>query len=240
MAGRIAYYGNIVKNGLVFDLDTAKSDSYPKSGTVWRDVSGFQNNGTLTNGPTFDSNNGGSIVFDGIDDIASFGTNLNFNFDNITVGIWAKSPTNNSGSSGFPIHVTNLIGKGNWNAPQSWRIGYKSSGGLPATTISFSYGINWQTPAEVSVTTYDLSQWNYFVGVATPTQQFLYLNGNQVASVIATKTDVTNVEDFQIARSSYISRFFRGNISKSTIYNRALSASEVLQNYNATKGRYGL
>ena len=231
---------NIVTNGLVFSLDAANPKSYVSGSTTWNDISRGGNNGTLINGPTFNSLNGGSIVFDGIDDIASFGTNLNFNFDNITVGIWAKSPTNNSGSAGFPIHVTNIIGKGNWNALQSWRIGYKSSGGLPATTISFSYGISWQTPAEVSVTTYDLSQWNYFVGVATPTQQFLYLNGNQVASVNATKTDVTNVEDFQIGRSSYISRYFKGNISNSTIYNRALSAQEILQNFNAQKSRFGI
>ena len=68
MAGRIAYYGGIVKDGLILDLDAAKRDSYPSSGTVWNDISGFQNNGTLINGPTFNSSNGGSIVFDGVDD----------------------------------------------------------------------------------------------------------------------------------------------------------------------------
>ncbi len=68
MAGRIAYYGNIVKDGLVLLLDAAKKDSYPGSGTLWRDVSGNGNNGTLTNGPIFNSNNGGSVVFDGSND----------------------------------------------------------------------------------------------------------------------------------------------------------------------------
>ena len=68
MAGRIAYYGNIVKDGLVLDLDAAKKDSYPGTGTAWNDISGNRNNGTLTNGPTFNSSNGGSIVFDGTND----------------------------------------------------------------------------------------------------------------------------------------------------------------------------
>jgi len=85
-----------------------------------------------------------------------------------------------------------------------------------------------------------LSVWNYFVGVATPTQQLLYLNGQQVGSVNTSKIDVTNAEDFQIARSSYISRFFKGDTSNAVIYNRALSAEEVLQNYNATRSRFGL
>ena len=62
MAGRIAYYGGIVTNGLVLDLDAAKKDSYPGTGTSWRNIAGNSNNGTLTNGPTFNSNNGGSIA----------------------------------------------------------------------------------------------------------------------------------------------------------------------------------
>jgi hypothetical protein len=232
-------YEGIVTDGLVLNLDAGFTPSYPKNGTTWYDVGGT-NNGTLTNGPTFSSDNGGSVVFDGSSEYVSFGNSLNLQFENFTVGIWAKSPTNTPGANGFPIHVTNLIGKGNWNSNSHWKIGYKSSSSNPAKTISFSYGISWQTPAEVSVSTYDLSVWNYFVGVATPTQQLLYLNGQQVGSVNASKINVTNVEDFQIGRSSYIGRYFLGDISNAVIYNRALSATEVLQNYNATKGRFGL
>ena len=68
MAGRISYYGNIVKDGLVLDLDAAKRDSYPGVGTAWNDISGFRNNGTLVNGPTYNPTNAGSIVFDGASD----------------------------------------------------------------------------------------------------------------------------------------------------------------------------
>ena len=75
MAGRIAYYGNIVKDGLVLDLDAAKRDSYPGSGTFWKDISGGGGNGTLINGPTFSSGNGGSIVFDGVDDYVNIPNN---------------------------------------------------------------------------------------------------------------------------------------------------------------------
>ena len=61
----------IVTNGLVLYLDAANKKSYPGSGTTWTDLSGNNNTGTLTNGPTFDSNNGGSIVFDGTNDYVS-------------------------------------------------------------------------------------------------------------------------------------------------------------------------
>lgn len=96
MAGRISYYGGIVTNGLVLALDAAKKDSYPGSGTVWRDISGNGNNGTLTNGPTFNSGNGGSIVFDGVDDYVEYGliTQMS-NLINITVSYWYYPTTTN-------------------------------------------------------------------------------------------------------------------------------------------------
>ena len=68
MAGRIAYYGNLIANKPILCLDAAKKDSYPGTGTAWNDISGNGNNGTLTNGPTFTTGSGGSIVFDGVND----------------------------------------------------------------------------------------------------------------------------------------------------------------------------
>ena len=66
--------GHIITDGLVIALDAANTKSYPGSGTTWSDLSGNSNNGTLTNGPTFNSRNGGSIVFDGVDDYVTLGT----------------------------------------------------------------------------------------------------------------------------------------------------------------------
>jgi len=87
MAGRISYLGGIVRNGLVLDLDAAKLDSYPKFGTTWRDITFNQNNGTLVNGPTFNSGNGGSIVFDGVDDYITIPTITNNIY---TIDFWYK------------------------------------------------------------------------------------------------------------------------------------------------------
>ena len=67
----------VVTNGLVLALDAADRNSYPGSGTAWTDISGRGNTGTLTNGPTYSSANGGSIVFDGTNDYVDCGS-INF------------------------------------------------------------------------------------------------------------------------------------------------------------------
>jgi len=231
-------YENIVTDGLVFNVDAGYLPSYPISGTTWYDLSGNRYDGSLINSPAYSS---GNMDFGGTNSYISFGSDLNFNFTNFSVSIWAKSPTNIKGNTGFPIHVTNLIGKGNWNSRSCWALGYRSSSSLPANTIIFFSGMDWYSGPSYSVDLFDLSLWNNFVGVATPSDQKLYLNGELVSTVITTKrTSITNVEDFQIGRSSYISRFFDGKISSAQIYNKELTDSEVLQNYNAQKGRFGL
>ncbi len=87
MAGRISYYGNIVKDGLVLCLDAAKRDSYSGVGTDWNDISGFRNNGVLTNGPTFNTDNGGSIVFGGLDDYVLV-PNISIGTKTFTIDTW--------------------------------------------------------------------------------------------------------------------------------------------------------
>ena len=233
------YYGApIVTSGLTFAVDAGNLVSFQNgSGSTFSLVGSYT--GTLQNGVSYTTGGGGSWVFDGSDDHISLGTGSNFDYTNFTAGIWAKSPTNMSGGTGFPIHVTNLVGKGNWNEINSWRIGYKSSGTSPATFITFGYGISWSIGPSLSVNSFDLSVWNYFVGVATPTQQLLYLNGTLVSTVNLTKISVVNNYDFQIGRSSYTSRFFTGDVGHSHIYERALSAAEVAQNFNAQKRRFG-
>ncbi len=72
---------NIITNGLILELDAANRKSYPGSGTTWTDLSGNGNTGTLTNGPTFSSANGGSIVFDGVDDYVNCGNASSLNFE---------------------------------------------------------------------------------------------------------------------------------------------------------------
>ena len=78
--------GNIVTNGLVLYLDAANTLSYTSGYTVWNDLSGNNNNGTLVDGPTFSSGNAGSIVFDGVDDYVKIEPSLSFNVTSYTIG----------------------------------------------------------------------------------------------------------------------------------------------------------
>jgi hypothetical protein len=90
---------NIVTDGLVLALDAANTKSYPGSGTVWKDLSGNGNNGTLINGPTFDTGNLGSIEFDGVDDWTSFGNILNTGTSDFTISAWVKSTSTATGNN---------------------------------------------------------------------------------------------------------------------------------------------
>ena len=225
MAGRIAYYGNIVKDGLVFDLDAAKRDSYPGNGTVWRDVSGFQNNGTLTNGPTFDSNNGGSIIFDGVDDYVS-GTTFPLSGSAFTIGVWIRP---------LVIPATKT---------------YFSIGSAEGTDLTIHFRLLSNTILRFGMYSDDLDvtipsvtgNWNYLVGRLTSTRtQSIYRNGNFVSSRTSSGLFRGNT-NFSVGAWGITptTQFINADIPQVQVYNRALSDVEILQNYNALKGRYGL
>ena len=92
----LSHSPRIVTDGLVFCVDAGDKMSYPGAGTTWTDLSKNRNNGTLTNGPTFDSANGGSIVFDGTDDYVNFGSQTWDISTNLTIDFFIKFNTLNS------------------------------------------------------------------------------------------------------------------------------------------------
>jgi hypothetical protein len=228
MAGRIAYYGGIVTNGLVLDLDAAKKDSYPGAGTAWNDISGNRNNGTLTNGPTFNSSNGGSIVFDGTNDyVSSFtssispvGTKTILCFIYLTTTSRAGICGTRSLSGGGFGFTTNRTSAGNLTY-------YHTGGSLIETAASLNNNV-W---AQVGIV--------YNATAATAT---LYKNGNQIGSTSTgfSAEGATSYNGVIGDEDQSVGTPFKGNIPSVQIYNRALSATEILQNYNALKGRYGL
>jgi len=227
---------NIVRDGLVLYLDAGSPNSYQGTGTTWKDISKFyQNNGTLINGPTFSSDNGGSIVFDKTNNrVQRDFLNLGNNF---TLGIWAK-PTVNSRQTLVANSYTYLTDN-NGNNGFFWTIG-NSSGQMFLSLGQDKY--------------YRFSQSNliqnntwFYGGVSYDgTTIRLYFNGNDVSSSavgspinIVYGTNPLFIGGWNINGTTPI-EFFGGSISTVQIYNRALSAQEVLQNYNATKGRFGL
>ena len=238
MAGRISYYGNIVKDGLVLDLDAAKRDSYPGTGTAWNDISGFRNNGVLTNGPTFNSANGGSIVFDGVNDYVNQ-TTYNSNeiipatSNNFSIDIWFNM-TSNPTDTGFLIPGLFGIGGGSTNTFQ-----YISFGPLPSRVLKLRWFDGTQN-GKTSNTVLNLNQWYNITCSVSSGVILFYINSvvesSYTGNNLTNRTSVTVPPLYQLGDSYYGK--FTGNISNIKVYNRALSATEILQNYNATKGRY--
>jgi hypothetical protein len=240
MAGRIAYYGNIVRDGLVLDLDAAKRDSYPGSGTVWNDIASGVITGSLVNGPTFDPNNAGSIAFDGIDDyVTNIGTTSTFSFIQntgiFTLSAWVKINSFSSAS----YFIGNNDGS---TGSKGFYLGYPGSGGRLWLVIT--YGVGGQTTLNYNRDSFFTdNNWVFVTCVGNGVSGQFYKNGISfgTSQIITTLSTGDSSRVLGVGRiNSFNTSYWNGNLATAQIYNRALSASEVLQNYNATKGRFGL
>jgi len=209
---------DIIQDGLVFCVDAADKNSYPGSGTTWTDISGNRNNGTLTNGPTFSSTNGGAIVFDGTNDYTTFSvpsiTNL---INNFSVEIWYKS-----------------------NNPQLWYSRYPA-GGFMIGNLGGAWKLTKYLIIDIFVGTVPTdSNWHQVAYVYSSTLgSFVYVDGVLNGSSGNTQNlsaPANGVFDLGVAEYGY----HNGNIASAKVYNRPLAASEILQNYNAQKSRFGL
>jgi hypothetical protein len=218
--------GNIVTNGLVLYLDAANYLSYTSGSTTWRDLSPSNISGSLINGPTFSSTNAGSIVFDGVDDFVNCGTQIDLSqYSAFSVNVWVNSRSLTGSKSAFAF--ANNPSSTGW---QHW-IG--------------TYGNNFYVEMRsggsdraLSASGVILNTWSHITTVWNGTTLFLYVNGVERTSTAASA--ITNT-----VKTLYIGYFpgyavWDGFVSNTQIYNRALSASEILQNYNATKARFGL
>jgi hypothetical protein len=220
------YSPKIVTNGLVLCLDAANTKSYVSGSTVWTDLSRSGINGTLTNGPTFSSANGGTIVFDGVDDYVNLGSFQSL-INNFTLTTWCKI-TSTTGA--------NILGFYNTSSPYNgWGVGY-SQNPLNGSKLNFWDGSSW---INSNITIAD-SIWRQICIVVSST----YLVSFYINGIFSTSIQAATISSFSGtkaigARNDGVGST-SGNIAQTQIYNRALSAAEVLQNYNATKGRYGL
>ena len=211
---------SIVTDSLVLALDAGNTKSYPGSGTAWTDTVGG-NIGTLTDGPTFNSANGGSIVFDGTNDQINCGSSDDFAFG---TGDFAVEFWFNADSGGGIISISP---SGN-NAATNWQIRYSSS------------KIRWIYSGTSSIESSTLStgQWFHVVATRSGTALTLYIN----AVSEATGTSSANLSDsgvLRIGRNRDGISHFDGKVPIVRIYKgKGLTAAEVLQNYNALKGRY--
>lgn len=226
-------YGvGIVRNGLVLNVDAGNFASYPTSGTTWYDISGSVYDGALINGPTYSSSEGGQIIFDGSDDYVN--TSQSIASEQFTISAWFKC----TNAAGYRMIVSKeSIGGSPWN----YRMFLDTGSGYLIGDIVNSNGYSSAT----YTTNLANNSWYHaaFIRNTTDDKLYLYVNGVEVKQEVDTIVgSITNSQEVWIGRSYYVGGVypFLGSIAQVQIYNRALSAGEILQNYNADKGRYGL
>ena len=235
---RVSRIDFITPNGGVYNLVTYTSDNCLDSGTYivgtvskdfgpssWLDLSGNGNNATPVSGPGFSGTNGGTIVFPGNTD-NRMQTSYGPTFTNFTISLWFKD--NNS------IQFARLIDKsytgGFWLGRNASNANSWGGGILEASS-----------PYGIYLTLTD-GQWHFLTSIRSGTTHILYGDGitNTTSNTVsATALDATTLA-IGAWSSGIGSQYFTGNISTVMMYNRALTADEVLQNYNVTKTRFGL
>ncbi len=236
MAGRISYYGGIVKNGLVLDLDAAKRDSYGGTGTAWNDISGNGNNGILINGPTFNSSNGGSFIFDGTNEHVK-GNNTFSTLNGTTklnISMWIK--VTDLLSNRVLFHIPQ-----NLTASNSQVLVFLRTTGVLDISVNSTGTYSRSISGSVTSNVWTNVNINFDLSQTTANRIRPYVNGVDVFSSANNPPNsfpVSSGEYWLGEESNGYLDPFKGNISNLTLYNRSLSVSEILQNYNAQKGRY--
>lgn len=229
--GSLASSG-IVASGLKIHLDAGQLNSYSGSGTQWNDISGNSANFTLTNGPTFTSDKGGAIVFDGSNDIAigPASNSLGLGSDH-TIELIIK-PTQAVDGATFKFGMTGA---------------YENRGIFAHTP--YIDGYYYDSPAGSRVSFIDsglINAISHFVfrrRVGTTPRQEIYRNNVQRANsgTNTLNTLTLNADPIYLGKNSpSVAEAFKGNIYVFRVYNRALTDTELTQNYNATKNRFGL
>lgn len=218
-------FGRIITDGLVLSLNAADKNSYPGSGTTWRDLSGNNANMSLVNSPTFNSGNGGSIVFDGVDDYGQ--------------GSVPVLPAANNSPLTLEAFAMNTAG-GSWKtvlgtASTFTQIGFNGNDFYAGRNVG---GGNLL----VQVATVTPNTWYQLVMTYNGSTADMYLNGVLIKSGqnIGSNGNSNGVHTLSTYALNVAAEPLNGRIAVARVYNRALSASEILQNYNAQKSRFNL
>jgi hypothetical protein len=216
---------SVVTTGLQLYLDAGNASSYSGSGTAWNDLSGNSRNGTLTNGPTYSSADGGSIVFDGTNDFVQCTGSLTVTA--ATFVTWIRRNGNQGQYDGILFsRSTNTTG-----------MDFQVSNQIAYTWNDAFNTYNWQSGLVVP----DLT-WCMIAVSVTSTAATAYLC--QTSGITTATNTVSHasslIDDIKIARDEFGTRYFTGNIAIAQLYNIALSADQIAQNFAADRGRFGV
>jgi hypothetical protein len=228
--------GQIVTNGLELFLDASHKDSYPGTGTTWYDLSGNGRNLTLTNGPTFSAANMGSIVFDGTNDYAVLNPVSAFNI--YCISMWFKPTTIINSTSAYKplIHFKSSTAK------------YISFGDT-TNRVANEYITIVQEPGDRRTAVNDggslsAGAWYNIVFNYESSQYNIYINNTLKSTTIGSSLGnvplITDPNFIYLNSYEGVSGYLDSSLSMCMIYNRALTANEIQQNFNAARARFGL
>jgi hypothetical protein len=220
----------IITDGLVLCLDAANHKSYPGSGTSWFDLSGNNNSGSLVNGTSYSTNNNGIMSFDGSNDHVLIGRSNTNNItgNQITFGAWVFPTVSNK----YQLILVKSLGA-------TRQYGMFLSGNGTSQIYRTLTGVVGEGDVALS-TNWGVNAWNYILLVYNGSTIKIYLNANEVFSQNATGNITTTNTDVYIGGDPAEPYFLSGNIANAVIYNRALSAQEISQNFNTQRSRFGL
>jgi hypothetical protein len=223
--------GNIVTNGLVLNLDAANPRSYPQpyNGTTWQNIAPVSSSltGSLIGGVTYTGSNGGALVFDGVNDYVLCTQPMGAG--DFTFSIWIKKSVNVSNLEFVVGQYTDSVSRGAMmffqNGNLTMRLGANISGSFANNIIG-------------NVTD---GTWKNITSTITRTSNIVsYINGTLVSSTNAS-TQQGTVPSGTVIGSLFGSSWYLGaNLATVSLYNRSLNPSEVLQNFNATRARFGI
>jgi hypothetical protein len=224
---------NIVTDGLVFNLDGSQKGSYPGSGSSWYDLAGGVTS-TLTNGAVYSASDSGIMSSDGVNDYVDSGYDLSWNNTNsVSVDFWMRPSTISGGNYG-------IIGK----EYPSWEwafyqdnsnlnlVYWNTAGGH---TNDMDFGVNAFPTANI---------WYHIVYTWNGSVSSFYINGTLAGSKTSVNPTINQnrSNNVMIGGHTYVwgDYYWNGKIGAVRFYNKALSGSEITQNFNASKTKYGL
>jgi len=216
---RYEYDVPIVTDGLILNLDAGNLLSYAGSGNSWVDVSKNNNIGLLVNGPTY-SGSGvtGALVFDGTNDYVTLGKDILSTVYTISAWFMLGDQASNRMQIIFDSSYSGVLM--NKNGGEFY---YKN---VPSYLLNFSYSFNFNT-------------WYNITAVNASNKKSIYINGSLVASIFD-NSSYEPVNNFVIGSNAGSVEFLLGKVAEVIAYNRALRSSEIYQNFNAMRSRYGI
>jgi hypothetical protein len=236
------YNTGIITSDRVFHVDAGVLASYPGTGTIWTDISPSATNATLVNGPNFSFNGGGSFVFNGIDEYANIGNVASLQFertDPFTISTWIRHTHTGAG--------VNIISKQeNSGSFTGWGLGtalrsgisylefFIYNGSVASNSVIVDYPSSYSDGIWMNIcVTYN--------GNSSSSGVVLYRNGAVVTGTVITSSigiTINTSAAAQISGRGGASAVFPGRVGSAIIYNRVLTATEVLQNYDAQRVRF--